>query len=330
MSGNRAVVAAVLTLAIGCKPSAAGEGRPITPDSAVTGAAKALPQGTVARAGFTRVTAVEGLSGPESVRYDPVQDLYFVSNFNGVLTAKDDNGFISRVRPDGTIDSLKFIAAGRDGVTLHAPTGMALSGDTLWVADVQVARAFDRHTGAPLANVSFASLGARLLNDVALGPDGTVYITDTGLTIGANGTILHPGPDRIYRIGPGHRPEVAFEGDTLAGPNGITWDSAGRRFLLLSFTGRHIFAWQPGRGAPSVVATGPGRCDGIEPLGAGRALVSCWADSSLDLLDGNRLTRVLGNLPQPADIGIDTRRHRVAIPVSGNNSVEIWTIPGTT
>jgi len=80
-----------------------------------------MPQGSVESAGFSQVAAVAGLSGPESVRYDPAQDMYFVSNFSGTLTAKDNNGFISRVRPDGAIDSLKFIAAGRNGVTLHAP-----------------------------------------------------------------------------------------------------------------------------------------------------------------------------------------------------------------
>jgi len=326
-SGRGLTAAAVaLVLVGGCRPEPKG-GPKTTPDSAVTGAAKEMPEGSVENAGFSQVAAVTGLSGPESVRYDPAQDLYFVSNFNGTLTAKDNNGFISRVRPDGTIDSLKFVAAGRNGVTLHAPTGMAISGDTLWVADVQVARAFDRRTGAPLGSVSFAGLGAHLLNDVAVDPNGTVYITDTGIRLGANGAILHPGPDRIFRIGPGHRPQVAVQADTLDGPNGIAWDSAAGRFIVLSFEGKGIFAWTPGQKAPAVVATGPGQCDGVEPIGGGRTLVTCWADSSLDLLAGNRLTRVVGNLPHPADIGVDTRRHRVAVPVSARNTVEIWAIP---
>jgi hypothetical protein len=33
------------------------------------------------------------------------------------------------------------------------------------------------------------------------------------------------------------------------------------------------------------------------------------------------------NLPQPADIGIDTRRNRVAIPISALDRVELWTLP---
>ena len=39
-----------------------------------------------------------GFSQPEAVRYDPDQDVYFVSNMKGAGSAKDDNGYISRIR----------------------------------------------------------------------------------------------------------------------------------------------------------------------------------------------------------------------------------------
>src|SRR5256886_1138508 len=51
--------------------------------------------------GATKLIVVEGFLTPESVLHDPAQDIYFVSNINGGPTAKDNNGFISRVRPDG-------------------------------------------------------------------------------------------------------------------------------------------------------------------------------------------------------------------------------------
>src|SRR5216684_5633777 len=58
--------------------------------------------------GATRLAVVEGFLTPESVLHDPVQDIYFVSNINGGPTTKDNNGFISRVRPDGAVENLKF------------------------------------------------------------------------------------------------------------------------------------------------------------------------------------------------------------------------------
>src|SRR2546422_7709536 len=53
-----------------------------------------------------------------------------------------------RSRPDGAVENLKFIEGGHSGVTLNAPKGLAIRGDTLWVADIDVVRAFDARTGA--------------------------------------------------------------------------------------------------------------------------------------------------------------------------------------
>ena len=69
-------------------------------------------------------------------------------------------------------------------MTLNAPKGMALRGDTLFVADIDILRMFNRRTGAPLGGVDVAERGATFLNDVAVGPDGSLYITDD-----AGGTI---------------------------------------------------------------------------------------------------------------------------------------------
>src|SRR5204863_5138921 len=142
--------------------------------------------------GATRVLAVAGFSTPESVLLDSAQDIYFVSNINGSPTAKDNNGFISRVRPDGTLENLKFIEGGHNGVTLHAPKGLALLGDTLWVADIDVVRAFDARTGALRDSVSLATLGAVFLNDIAIAQTSALYITDTGIKFDDVGNVLHP------------------------------------------------------------------------------------------------------------------------------------------
>ena len=75
--------------------------------------------------GASQVLTVPGFKTPESVKYDPDLDLYFVTNINGNPSAKDNNGFISRIRPDGTVDSLAFVAGGRGGVTLNGQIGRA-------------------------------------------------------------------------------------------------------------------------------------------------------------------------------------------------------------
>ncbi|MDP9348297.1 MAG: hypothetical protein M3P24_04030, partial [Gemmatimonadota bacterium] len=262
-----------------------------------------------------RVALVGGFAGPEAVRYDPAQDVYFVGNFNGPGGARDNNGFISRLRPDGRVERLHFIAGGANGVTLHAPRGMTIVGDTLWAADADAVRGFHRRTGAPVATVDFTRFEPGFLNDVTPGPDGALYVTDTGKS-------------RIYRIA-GREVTVAREDTTLNRPNGITWDRWSRRLVVVPYGGKQtLFGWRPGQAELEVAATTPGgRMDGVEVLGPGRILVASQADSSLHLVVNGRGGPVVRTAGAPADIGVDTRRGRVAVPFIALNQVEIWQLP---
>src|SRR3989449_7983980 len=117
----------------------------VTPAGPAPAAAPTLPPSP----GATKLTMVEGFLTPESVLHDPAQDIYFVSNINGGPTAKDNNGFISRVRPDGAVENLKFIEGGHGGVTLHAPKGLAIRGGTVGVTGIRHVRSFDAENRAP-------------------------------------------------------------------------------------------------------------------------------------------------------------------------------------
>ena len=274
----------------------------------------------------TKVVTVQGFLAPESVLHDSAQDIYFVSNINGSPMAKDNNGFISRVRPDGAVENLKFIEGGRNGVTLNAPKGLALEGDTLWVADIDAVRAFEAKTGAPIDTVSLNKLGAVFLNDIAVGLTGALYITDTGIRFDDVGNVLHPGPDRVFRVGPDRAVTQVLRGDTLGRPNGIAVDPVGKRFIIVEFGGRYVLAWKPGDKAPGVVAKGPGGFDGVVVAG-GRILVSSWADSSVSAYETGLEVKLISGIPGPADIGYDAKRNRVLIPVLPGNRVEIWQLP---
>jgi len=271
----------------------------------------------------TKVATIVGFLTPESVLDDSAQDIYFVSNINGSPLTKDNNGFISRVRPDGAIEVLKFIEGGRGGVTLNAPKGLAVLGDTLWVADVDVVRAFNARTGVPVDSVKLDSLGAVFLNDIAIAPNGAIYVTDTGIRFDDVGNVLHPGPDRIFRVGPDRKVTVAVRGDTLGRPNGITLDAVGRRFIVVQYGGKAVMAWKPGDRAPSVVAKGVGGFDGVEMIG-GKVVASSWTDSSITRFDSTQGTKIISGVPSPADFGYDAKRNRLLIPILTGNRVEIW------
>ncbi len=274
----------------------------------------------------SKVAQIDSLRTPESVLWDAAQDVYFVSNTNGNPSVKDNNGFISRVKPDSGVENLQFIAGGKNGVTLNAPKGLALHGDTLWVTDIDAARAFNAKTGKPLGMVDLRAQGAVFLNDAVFGPDGALYITDTGILFDSAGNMSHPGTDRIFRITANRRVSVAAEGDALQRPNGITWDATGSRFVVVAFGGPSVFQWKLGDKVPTVIAQGPGGFDGVE-MARGKLLVSSWTDSTVSAYQGGLEDKVISGVPSPADIGYDAKRNRVLIPVFTGDRVEVWQLP---
>jgi hypothetical protein len=291
-------------------------------DSAMADSAAIYEQQSIM---LRKVGQTPNLDGPESARYDRDLDVWFVSNVNGTPLAKDNNGYISRLRPDGAPYTVKFIEGGKKGVTLNAPKGLAISGDTLWVADIDVARAFNKRTGALIANVPTQGR-ARFLNGAAIGPDGAVYMTDTGVLFGSKGEVSHPGPDQIFRVTRGGV-SVVLTSATLEGPNGITWDPQRQRFVVVSFLGKGIYGWKPGDTNVESIGSGPGQQDGVVFLPDGRLLVTSWTDSSLFVLDNGQVRKVAAKVPSPADIDINPRDSRVAVPLLRENRVEFWELP---
>ena len=259
------------------------------------------------------VAAIEGFSGPEAVRYDPEQDIYFVSNFTGGGNDRDSTGFISRVTPEGTIDSLRFMT-GTDTWPLHAPRGMYITGDTLWACDADGVHGFNRNTGEQLAFVDFTSFEPGFLNDIVEGADGNLYVTDTGNS-------------SVYRIEDG-APSIEIE-SLPSPPNGIAIDSDGT--LVLAPWGGDSTFYSLTDQAPSgyiayAKAESGGDFDGIEFVD-GRMIAASQTDSSLHVLfeAGDRVAiHVTG---RPADIGVDTRRRRVAVPYVDLDRVDIWQLP---
>jgi len=266
-----------------------------------------------------------GFDTPESARYDAELDVFYVSNINGNPSAKDNNGWIARVRADSIGVMTRLVEGGKNGVTLHAPKGMALRGDTLFVADIDAVRMFNRRTGAALGSVMVR--GATFLNDVAAGPDG-IYITDTGIRFDAQGNVSHPpDSDRVFKLA-GGRVTVALTGDTLGRPNGIAWDAAGNRFIIVPFAGSALLAWTPGSATHTTLVSGPGQYDGVEVLANGNMLVSSWADSTVHVVHGgSHMMPVIRNVTAPADIGVDSKRNVVAVPRFMDGKVEYYRIP---
>lgn len=260
-----------------------------------------------------------GFDTPESVVHDAIDDVWLVSNVNGAPTAKDGNGYIARVRPDGSMQR-HWIRGGAD-VTLHAPKGMALAGDVLWVADIDVLRRFDRRTGAPLGRVVVP--GATFLNDVSVGPDGAVYCTDSGL----DAAFAPTGTDAIWRVAPDGSLTALAKGPDLGQPNGIVARDAGV----------YVVSWRDGtffqidhRGIRTDLGKAPtAQLDGLVRVDAGAAArpgavwyMTSWAGRCIYRFDAVAGFAALPvEIDQPADLGYDTIRQLLLVPSFGGDRI---------
>jgi len=119
---------------------------------------------------------VDNLSTPESVVYDSLNNLLYVSSINGDPADKDRNGYISKINLKGEIVEKKWIA------TLDAPKGMAISDNYLYVADINQLVMIDINLGKIVAR--FNVKDAEFLNDVVADKNGNIYITDSSSSPG--------------------------------------------------------------------------------------------------------------------------------------------------
>jgi hypothetical protein len=265
-----------------------------------------------------------GMNTPESVRYDADLDVYFVANINGNPSKRDNNGFITVVRADSTGVSRILVQGGKDGVALDAPKGMAIVGDTLWVADIIMLRGFNKKTGAPVADIPLMMEKAVFLNDVAVGPDG-IYVTDTGIRFDTAGQYAPAGESKIFKV-KGRTVSVVAKGDSLANANGLTWDMPNLRWILAPFGAKDVQTWKAGAAVPSALAAGPGGYDGVELLADGRVLVSSWVDSAVHVIKDGSMSVMIPNVGSPADFAVDTKRNVIAIPRFNDGKVEYYKI----
>ena len=285
------------------------------PPPAAAGPAKPTPSLSLHDAGFQT---------PESVFYDAKDDVYLVSNINGGPSAADGNGFISRVSPDGGKVELKWIEGGKKGVKLDAPKGLAAVGDTLYVADLTRVRMFDLATGKPRGEVALP--GATFANDLAAGPDGTVYASDSGIRIDDKG-VTPTRSDAVYAVAKGKATKLAA-GEDLGHPNGLLWsgDKDGKLWVVTFGSGE--LYWLDKAGKKNDAQKLPkGSLDGVVALSDGSVLVSSWEGQEvLRGKPGGSWDVAIPGVKAPADIGFDTKRGRVLVPLFQDSAVEAYDV----
>jgi SMP-30/Gluconolactonase/LRE-like region len=269
----------------------------------------------------TPVVTIKGFATPESVLYDPKADDYIVSNVNGYPNAADNNGFISRVSPDGTKVELKWIEAGKKGVKLDGPKGTAIVGGTLYVADITRLREFDATSGKPKGEIPL--VGATFANDVVAGPDGKVYVSDSGIKIDDKG-VAPTGTDAVYVVEKG-KAKVLAKGDELGHPNGLLW--AADKLWVVTFGSGELYSLDKAGKKGDAQKLPKSALDGIIAVGDS-IFVSSWeAQGVYKGKPGGDWAFVLPGLKAPADIGFDSKRSLILVPRFQDDIVEAYAVP---
>ena len=271
--------------------------------------------------GLLHAAQITGLEGPNSFVGDQLGKEFFISNVNGEPDARDNNGFITKVDADGKVLNLKFIQGGIVDVMLHAPKGLAVVDQTLYVADLDQLKGFDKSTGKSLVVVSFPPLpskGVVSLTDVTAGPNGVLYASDQ-----SNNT--------IYRIEPaaGHRVSLLLHDERLAGPSGIAVHPRSGHLIAVSWDKGKIFDITPEGQLSELESNGffTGRfqnLSGVDFDRWGNLYVSDFSRGKIWRMTRDHRFQVIAEyLLSPADISIDRANNLILVPYHYAHTAEI-------
>jgi sugar lactone lactonase YvrE len=166
---------------------------------------------------------------PESVIYEPNENVLFVSSIDGAPNGKDKQGFISKVSPlNGSIIELNWVTS------LDAPKGMAVVNNTnnslLYVSDITDLVEVDANSGKIINR--YNAPGSGFLNDVASDNQGHVYVSDT-----VTNTIYRLDTKNLGINSNNNNAslQVWLQTPELNGPNGLYVDDTNNRLIVVSF-----------------------------------------------------------------------------------------------
>lgn len=239
--------------------------------------------------------ANEQLPTPESVLYHAEADELLVSLIDGDGAEKDGKGGVAKLNPDGSLKDATWVEG------LNAPKGLALHDGLLYVADIDEVVIIDYASGEVKTVVAVP--GAVFLNDVTAADDGQIYVSDT-----RNG--------EIYVL-QNEQPSLYME--DVPDVNGLRVIDG----TLYALAGKEL--WKIGANKEKTIITDQIElaADGLEPVGDGSFLVTCWPGQIYHITAEGKVSKLLdvqGEM-NTADLGYNQKERVLYVPTFLKNSV---------
>ena len=242
------------------------------------------------------------LKVPESVLFDAGNKVLYVSNIDGTDPwANDGKGSIGKVSLDGKIIAAEWISG------LSSPKGMGLYNGKLYVADLTNIVVIDLAKGKIEKTIAIEGAGG--LNDISVGNDGVIWVSDSK-------------GKKIYKV-ENDKPSLYLE--NLKGPNGVLM--RGKDFYIVDAGG--FYKVNNDKTLAMVVDGMEGGTDGIENITGNDFLVSCWQGAIWYINDKGEKQLLLNTKEEKkntADIGFDPATKTVYVPTFWKNTVVAYQV----
>jgi sugar lactone lactonase YvrE len=255
----------------------------------------------------------DGVLHPESVVYSQKHTAYFVSNIaSGNPTETKAVGYIAKYARDGKLIKAKWVTG------LHAPKGIAIVGDFLYVSDVTRVQKISISKAKIVK--TFTVKDSKFLNDVVVDDAGNIYVSDMW-------------SDIIYRIQK-DKLDVWVQDPKVAGSNGLFTD--GKEHILAVRWGTEIDmkTWKAKNiGDMAVIPLKDpkniqvntdiqGHLDGIAVDGKGMLWISDWLNGDIYSMEKNGKVRKMFNLGAgAADVTVNKELNVLIVPQMNQNKI---------
>jgi sugar lactone lactonase YvrE len=238
---------------------------------------------------------------PESVLFDKNEKILYVSNINGKPLEKNGNGFISQLTLEGKVVELHWSTG------FNAPKGMGISHEKLYVADIDRVVSLNRSSGI-IADI-FHVKDAVFLNDITVGDDGSVFISDMST-------------NTIYIIKDGSL-SLFLNSEKLKRVNGLFFEDG----YLLAGTENSIVKIDIKKKEITTLIDNTGKIDGLEALDDGIYVISDWS-GKIQLVNSREKVVISDTTKQKinaADIEVIPSMKMLFVPTFFNNRVVAYT-----